>query len=50
MHSTDKRPPHSERCSGLPRMWWPLWPLQWLRVVLVPVPVLLVPVLLLAAE
>ena len=37
MHSTSKRPSHSERCSGLPRMWWPLWRLRRLQVVLVPV-------------
>jgi hypothetical protein len=40
MHSTSIWPPLSERCSGLPCMWWPLWPLyrlQQLRVVLAPV-------------
>jgi hypothetical protein len=28
MHSTSRRPSLGERCSGLPRMPWPLWPLQ----------------------
>jgi hypothetical protein len=31
MHSTSERSSHGERCGGLPRMWWPLWPLQWLQ-------------------
>src|SRR5258708_4899164 len=38
MHSTSKGPSHSERGSGLPRMWWPL---SRLRVVLVLLPLLL---------
>ena len=40
MHSTSKRPSNSERRSGLPRLWQPLWPLQRLQV----------PVLLLVGE
>lgn len=43
MHSTGAGPSHSERGSGLPRMWWPLSRIQ---VVLVLLPILLVPVLL----
>jgi hypothetical protein len=39
MHSTSKRPSDIERRSGLPRMWWPLWPLQ--RLQFVPFPGLL---------
>lgn len=42
MHSTSIWPSLSERCSHLPCMPWPLWPwLQQLRVVLLPIPILL---------
>ena len=34
MHSTSERPSLGQRCSGLPRMWCPPWPLRRLRVVL----------------
>ncbi len=45
MHSTSIWPSHSERCSGLPSMWWPLSRLRRLLV-----SVLFVSVLLPAAE
>lgn len=41
MHSTSRRPSHSERCSGLPRL---SWPLSQLRVVLVLLPAVLLSV------
>jgi hypothetical protein len=46
MHSTITRPSHSERCSKLPRMWWPLSRLWWLQQL----PVVPVHVLLLVGE
>jgi hypothetical protein len=52
MHSTSKRPSHSERRSGLPFMRWPLQQLQWLPVLAPSVlsPALFVSALLLVGE